>query len=611
MSTSQRADSFELTDYLKVLRRRWLIVVIVVLLSALATVGYLYVAPKVYTASAEVAVTPTGAANTQQGSSGSRNAAPVNMDNEAQLVQSLTVANSAARILDSPLSPQALRKQVTVSVPANSQVLQISCDAATPSGAARCANAFAQAYLTNRQATATASVASQLKSLQQQIDAVTKRAAALSAKIANLPANSQERAIDQALASSDSSQLHALSNQAAALTGEGANSTGGNVIGLASRPNAPSSPRRLLILPSGLVAGILISVLLALVINRRDDRIYTVDEAERALDAPVLLSLIQRKAIPAVGLLSPRSRAGHGFIELARGVAASLGKRGHVIFVTSASANGAAALTSLNVAAALARNYGGTILVSPNLRTSLAPQMLGLNSAYGLADVLAGVTDLSEVIKRPAEIPRLQVITPGVESAADASDYEFDTINRLVSRLREEARYVVIEAAGGEDSTEAFAFAEFADAAIIVLESTRTTQADALRCARLLDQVHTVLLGSVLLSPVDPAEKWRTAPPEPVRPVAGRTRQAPAAMPTAIRRRPDPRPGPRPAQDALGGNRVPSAGNRVPSAGNRIVRDPAPTRPMPVVGPAAEEQPAKQRTAGSEGEPGAADTGTG
>lgn len=597
MSVSQRPDSFELADYLGVLRRRWPVLLIVALLGAAASVGYLYVAPKVYTASAEVAVTPTGAGATQQSTGGSKAASPVNMDNEAQLVQSLTVATGAARILDSPLTPQALTKQVAVNVPANSQVLEVSCDASSATGSARCANAFAQAYLANREATAAASVATQLSSLEHEIGTVTKQAAALSAKIANLPENSQERAVDQALYSSDSNQLRALSNQAATLTGEGANSSGGSVIGQASAPAQPSSPRKLLILPSGIVVSLLLALLVALFVDRRDERIHGADDAERALEAPVLLNLTQRKANAQFGLLSPRSRAGHGITELARGIAASLGSGNHVIFVTSASSGAAATMTGVNLAASLARTYSDTILVAPNLRGSLAPQMLGLDDGHGLVELLAGTATLGDIARRPANIPRLRVITPGVESAIETTDFQFDAVRNLVSRLREESRYVIIEAEGGEGSTDAFAFAEFADAAVIVLEASRTVKAEAMACARRLDQVHTMLLGSVLVSPVDVPPQWRNPPMAKVRPLPDRSEQRqPEVPPTAVRRRPASRPEPRPSLDGTADQRPP--------------RDSSQTWPFPRPGLPPEEENPKQRATASERQR-RADTGTG
>ncbi|HEY1644167.1 MAG TPA: Wzz/FepE/Etk N-terminal domain-containing protein [Streptosporangiaceae bacterium] len=625
MSVSQRPESFELSDYLGVLRRRWKILVIVTVVGIVGSLGYLYAAPKVYTASAEVSVTPTGSASSQQSGAGVKAASPVNMDNEAQLVQSQTVATAAARLLDSPLTPEALSRQVTVNVPANSQILQVSCDSSTASGSAQCANAFAQAYLANRQATAAAAVASQLKSLQRQIDTVTKKAAALTAKIASLPPNSQQRAIDQALYSSDSSQLRALSNQAAALTGAGANSSGGSIIGNASPPGQPSSPKRLLILPSGVVVGVLVALLLALFLDRRDERLHGPDDAERAIDAPVLLNLAQRKTVVPFGLLSSRSRAGHGMTELARGLAASLGSGHHVIFVTSASRGAAAAVTSTNLAAALARSYSDTILVTPNLHGSLVPQILGLDDGAGLVELLSGTVSLDQVARRPADIPRLRVVTPGRESTLSTTDFQFDAVSKLVSRLREESRYVIIEAEGGEGSTDAFAFAEFADAAVVVIEASRTVKSDAIACARRLDQVHTVLLGSVLMPPIEIPARWRAEPVARVRSLPDRTDdQLTDLQPRVSRARPasraearpsaESRPSTEPRAPSYTEPRPPGRPESKPTPGPAIPRLPRElnqTWPFPKPGLPSEEDKPRGPRSGSERPHRPADTGTG
>ena len=76
------------------------------------------------------------------------------MDNEAQIVQSSTVAAQAGKYLNSKRTADQLAKQVSVAVPANTSVLNISCAAPSPDGAQACAQAFAKAYLAVRQATA-------------------------------------------------------------------------------------------------------------------------------------------------------------------------------------------------------------------------------------------------------------------------------------------------------------------------------------------------------------------------------------------------------------------------------------------------------------------------
>ena len=114
-------------------------------LGLLAAGAYVAAAPKVYTASTSVYVTATAANSSQV--TGGRTSGAVDMDSEAQLVQSTNVATLARQMLRSNLTETQLRKKISVTVPANSQVLQIACHAPTPDAAATCANDFAKAFL--------------------------------------------------------------------------------------------------------------------------------------------------------------------------------------------------------------------------------------------------------------------------------------------------------------------------------------------------------------------------------------------------------------------------------------------------------------------------------
>ena len=137
MTDPPRPDFLELADYTGVLRRRGWIALALAGLGGLVSVVYLAVAPASYQATADVYVTPNSAnQNVVLGSKGTSTA--VNMDNEAQIVESNTVAVLAARTLHSRMPAQALLGQVSVSVPANTAVLAISCSAPSPGSAAAC-----------------------------------------------------------------------------------------------------------------------------------------------------------------------------------------------------------------------------------------------------------------------------------------------------------------------------------------------------------------------------------------------------------------------------------------------------------------------------------------
>jgi capsular polysaccharide biosynthesis protein len=504
---------------MRALRRRWWIVLGLVVVGAVGSLGYLSVAHKVYTASASVYVSASGPTANQI--SGGRTSGAVNMDSEAQVVQSMAVATLAAQLLHTTVSPTHLTKQISVTVPANSQILQISCQEGSPTAAAACAEAFAHAYLQNRTQTAVNQLKQTYNSLHQQILAFQRAVAAETQKITTLPPNSSARADAQAQLKSDDAQLSSLSNQAGQIASQQANTSGGQIITGAVPPAKPTSPKKLLILPSGIIGGLVLGLVLALIADRRDKRVRNGKDLERHIDLPVLLTIAQDRNWAGTGLAAPRSRAGHAFAELAHMTTAALGDGNHVIAVTSASPGTGASMAAANLAAAFSRTHSKVILVCADLTGSVAPGLFHLAQGRGLADVIAGAATAREAMQRSADHPRLWVLPPGMDAAALVSDFQHDVTHQLISELRRSAPVVIIEVPGAD--SDAFPLAQFVDAALMVAETGKSTWPDAEDCVQRLDRLRTMVLGAVLVPPAGrlPQPPARIAQPSQASPARG------------------------------------------------------------------------------------------
>ena len=502
MTISGSSDSFELGDYLGMLRRRWRIVVALTCLGVLLAGGYYKHAHKVYTATASVYVSAT-AANSNQ--TLGRTGGSVNMDNEAQLVQSETVAALAAKQLHSALPPQTLVKEVSITVPPNTTVLNINCKTHPRAAAAACANEFASAYLSVRLSQATDTLSSAISALKSNATGLITHISQLKAQVAALPANSPKHTTTLIELDAANSQLNELQNQINQLTPElfsldaPGNTLAGHVITPATPPTKASSPRALLLLPSGLFVGLLLGLVGAFIAERKDDRIHTTREIERFFDLPVLLS-VRANAGRDVALAASRSQAGREFAELARYVATSLGDGNHVLLVAGTSAGKGGSVTAANLAVMLARTRSEAVLIcAPG---SVAPELLGVEDDRGFSDLLDGTASFSQVARKPAGVPRLQVITPGAETPAGLSGTQRDLIRRVVADMRLDARFVIIEASAVGDGADALILAEFADAAIVVMEMSRTKRSNAQDCLHRLDRLGTIVLGAaVILAP--------------------------------------------------------------------------------------------------------------
>jgi len=216
MNHAPGRDDLQLADYAGVLRRRWWLILALAVVGTLVSIGYFKVSHKVYIATASVYVTANGGTANQV--AGGRTTGTVNLDTEAQVVQSATVAQAAAKLMHATETLPQLIKRVSVTVPANSQVLSISCQASSATGAASCAQSFAQAFLSYTSSSTSASANSQISALQSKISALESASAKLTVEVGSLPDNSPQRAAAQEQLNSDQGQLSSLNSQVAQLT---------------------------------------------------------------------------------------------------------------------------------------------------------------------------------------------------------------------------------------------------------------------------------------------------------------------------------------------------------------------------------------------------------
>jgi capsular polysaccharide biosynthesis protein len=292
MAEPTAAHARDLGDYLSLVRRRWVWIVGSVLACLVLATMYLSVAQQTYVSTAKVLVQQTS--NNTGASVGARTNDAINLDTEAQLVKSEAVSKRAGELLGSDQPPVSLANRVNVTVPPNTTVLQIAFSAPTAEQAQDGASAFAQAYLENRQDAAQDQLAANIDRLQGQADEVTKDIQDISAALAKLPGpgENSDKAFLSARRSTLSAQLASINAQLAPLAGEVVNP--GEVILEAQVPKTPVDPNPMVIIPAGLMAGLVIGLGLAALRERSDKRIHTGSEVERLFGMVPLTTLVAR-----------------------------------------------------------------------------------------------------------------------------------------------------------------------------------------------------------------------------------------------------------------------------------------------------------------------------
>ncbi|MGH3320967.1 MAG: Wzz/FepE/Etk N-terminal domain-containing protein, partial [Streptosporangiaceae bacterium] len=499
-------ESFELADYGALLLRRWRTVVVCLLLGLVLSGAYVVLGPKTYTSTASVLVTPTGA-EAQSEIVGGRSPTEINLDTEAQIAQSAVVARRAEGWLGTTAPLEDVIDQLTVTVPPNSAILEISFEGSTPGAAKRGAHAFAAAYLANRRTTAKTEVKGQVGVLRGQLKNLTGQLRDVTNKLAVLPTGSAEATYAQTRKGVLTTRISDLNQQISALQTQTV--TPGHIISDARIPDGPSSPIVPLYLASGLLAGLLIGLMAAVLRDRSDRRIRRPGDVERLVHLPVLLHVPTKRKAP-LGLAEARSPVGQAFHELCHSITATLGHGNHVLLATGAAPGRCTSVVAANLAAALARTGSSTVLVCADLQSFASTWLLGLQRTPGLSDVLLHGSDVSDVEQRPAELPRLRVITPGADGEVASDQLQTQTMERLVAELRRSATYVVVEAPPTSVSADAQALADVADAALVVVESRRAEREQVREGVRQLDRMGAAILGAVVL----PAQRHPVAPAE-------------------------------------------------------------------------------------------------
>ncbi len=501
------ADSARfVSDYAAILRRRWWIIALCVVLGALLGYALTKVQNKVYDANTQVLVAATGTADGGQ-QVGSRTNSGINLDTEAQLVKSQVVANQAKVLLKSPSTVYTLTQALTVTVPPNTQVLDISFAASTPKAAQAGSHAFAQAYLANRRVQAQNDLDRQVAALKTQRAALDIQLTAVSAQIAALPTNSPQRQSAEAKQGILSNQITALANSLSPLLATAV--TPGSIISDALLPTQPSSPNKLIDVGSGLFAGLLIGLAMALLVDRRDRRLHSASEVRALTGLPVLLE-VPRGSLPAAVARRSGPQAQY-FGRLRNGVLSALAAapagpagrgdqaRSNVVLMLGASPGAATGVVAANLCAALARPGHPVTLLCADPQ-SPSPHLLGVTGQAGLSDLLTAGADIGAVQQPSPVCPGVYVVVPG--TTADSDELVADRIGGIVDALLAYSEYLVIETRPARSSAEGQALAGLAQESFVVLETRRSRREDVSAVIRQFEQVDAPLGGVVVVPPV-------------------------------------------------------------------------------------------------------------
>ncbi|XNY99388.1 polysaccharide biosynthesis tyrosine autokinase [Micrococcus luteus] len=426
----------DLQQYLQTFRKYWRSILAVLLLCTGAAVAFTYVQTPKYSSTSSALIAVDTAASAGELSSGAIYA-------ERQVSSFVALADSALVLepvideLGLDVTPQALRSRVSVSAPAGTSIVDVTVTDTNAGRASEIANA-------------------------------------ITASLKNVTS-------DVVPTGPDGDEIVTVT-----------------VVEPATESSRPVSPRPVLNIALGLIAGLVLGLGQALVRRLLDSRIRTRDDLEDITDAPVLATVVHHKgSSKAAHARGKAGASGESYRKLrtAVGFVALGGERRSSIVVTSSVQGEGKTETSTNLAKVLAEAGARVLLVDADLRRPQVGVRLGLDDELGLSDVLTGRADLNDVM---LSVDDLSVLTAGTVPPNPSELLGSEAMAELLALLETHFEYVILDAPPLLPVTDAAILSHQAGGAVVVARSGVARQNQLTEALSILEAADASVYGTVL-----------------------------------------------------------------------------------------------------------------
>jgi polysaccharide biosynthesis transport protein len=370
-----------LGDYLRLLRKQWLLIVLPAIIGGVVTYALANRAAPSYQANSAVSIQDDTQELELLGTSVAPGSAPGTAPEVvAETGNTPRLARAVQRKLGTPLSIAEIQGSLSMAVDPNSGLLDITTTASSGILAQRLANAFARQIAAETTATARREFGAAIGSLVRRMNHLS----------GNDPTTIGERADIQG----EISRLDFLQ----------ANATPGQVAQLAQGPGAQVSPTPGKDALLGILAGLLLGIVLAFVRESFDHRLRGSAAISSELGWPLLGHVRSQAMGLAVQPSSVRHEDRAGDVESFRIMRRNLDSlapdvaRG-AILITSALPEEGKSTVAASLALAAAVTGRRTLLIEADLRRPSLARRLGVSARPGLAEYLSGKAEPQEILQ--------------------------------------------------------------------------------------------------------------------------------------------------------------------------------------------------------------------
>jgi len=491
----------ELRDYLKIIRARWwLIVLSVVVVLALALTMSVLQKPT-YQGQAQVLILAQQNTGTLLVGA-SQDQLPVEPDQadvltQAQVIASPRIADQVIHALRLNTTAANLLLRVTATTDGQSNIVTIVALDSSADGAAEVANAFAQAYVSWSRDNEIASLKAAGDELAQSLATAQQRVVTLTRPTGGASASNQnDLELAESLVTALTQKLEQVRINQQLATGSA------SVLTTAVSDPAPVSPNPVRNGALGLALGIAVGLGLVFLAEQLGTKIRSTQEAEAAYGAPVLASIPvatfdkdeTRRLIVVQHPDSPAANAYRGlrinldFINFEREL--------RTLIVTSAAPGEGKSTVAANLASALAQAGQRVVLLNCDFRRPSETDFFECVTGHiGLSDLLRNGVPEIEAFQKVEGLDSLVVVASGSLPPNPSDLLGSSRMQELVAALRESMDWVIMDAPPLLAVPDAAALARWADGVLIVTHIGVSTR-DAAHAARdQLDKIGARVLG--------------------------------------------------------------------------------------------------------------------
>jgi succinoglycan biosynthesis transport protein ExoP len=429
----------ELRDYLEILRRRWLgVLVVTVAVLAAASALTLLSTPK-YTATTRLFFAVQGSQSVTDLAQGST-FAEQQMTSYAQVATSPLVLDPVIRDLDLDTTPDALAGAITAVVPSETVILEVS--AVDPDAA---------------------------------------------------------RARD--IANAVGSQLSKVAATLVPQRQDGSDAVQATILAPARLPLAPSSPDVVRNLAVALALGLILGAGFALLRHVLDTKIRSDHDVRALTDRPLLGAIAFDEAVPTHPVMvadQPLSAPSEAIRRLRTNlqfVGVTSGSKS--VVVTSSVPGEGKSTTAINLAVSLADAGSRVILVDADLRRPSVADYLGLEGRAGLTSVLIGRADPEDVIQ-PWRASGLDILPSGQVPPNPSELLGSAAMMSLLDKLEASYDVVLIDTPPLLPVTDATILTKLVGGALIIVGADRIHKAQLSEALKTLETADAQLHGLVL-----------------------------------------------------------------------------------------------------------------